>query len=391
MDIFKYTHLRQTGLYKGNPETLVSGFLSKQMPSLFQEKEYPLGSINKVFSAQWLTDRQVVMGTKCNKILVQDLISNKIDRIPSLKSSEESTPAECPCGIHSIAINPSKTLLATGGENTNDLAVYRLPTFDPVYLGECGHDDWIFDIEWLDDQFLVTGSRDSRIALWWVKEEETDMDSSVSGFKSLQVPEYAIKNPVCTQSCRKAEKVRALAYNSNTLDIGALSLNGYLHLWDVITFQQKSCRKLSHERENVCMCFCPKRNLFAVGSQSFVTLIDPKTLKNSMQIMSKQRRCGIRSVSFNDNTLTIGTGAGAVLFYDIRARKYLECNCGHACMLNAGKGWLRHDDAYVSFFMDQEYPNAIYTHCYDESGTKLFTAGGPLPAGLWGNYAGLWQ
>ena len=41
--------------------------------------------------------------------------------------------------------------------------------------------------------------------------------------------------------------------------------------------------------------------------------------------------------------------------------------------------------------MDMEYPNAIYTHCYDPSGTKLFTAGGPLPAGLWGNYAALWQ
>jgi hypothetical protein len=38
--------------------------------------------------------------------------------------------------------------------------------------------------------------------------------------------------------------------------------------------------------------------------------------------------------------VTIGTGAGAVLFYDLTAGKYLECSCGHACMLNAGKGWL---------------------------------------------------
>lgn len=40
--------------------------------------------------------------------------------------------------------------------------------------------------------------------------------------------------------------------------------------------------------------------------------------------------------------------------------------------------------------MEHLYPNAIYTHQYDHTGTRLFTAGGPLPAGLWGNYAGLW-
>jgi DDB1- and CUL4-associated factor 12 len=38
-----------------------------------------------------------------------------------------------------------------------------------------------------------------------------------------------------------------------------------------------------------------------------------------------------------------------------------------------------------------KYVPAIYTHCYDDSGTRIFTAGGPLPAPLVGNYAGLWQ
>ena len=53
-----------------------------------------------------------------------------------------------------------------------------------------------------------------------------------------------------------------------------------------------------------------------------------------------------------------------------------------------------HDENYMGFFMhqyNQEFPNAIYTHQYDDSGTRLFVAGGPLPAGLWGNYAGLWS
>ena len=70
------------------------------------------------------------------QLTVLDVQSGLTDHIPSLKSSDNSTPAACPCGIHSIAINPSKTMLATGAENTNDLAVYKLPTFDPVCVGE---------------------------------------------------------------------------------------------------------------------------------------------------------------------------------------------------------------------------------------------------------------
>ena len=67
-EIFRYTHDRQVGQFKGNPKPLVSGYISKQIPNLFSEREYQLGSINKVFASQWLSDRQVVYGTKCNKV-----------------------------------------------------------------------------------------------------------------------------------------------------------------------------------------------------------------------------------------------------------------------------------------------------------------------------------
>jgi len=49
---------------------------------------------------------------------------------------------------------------------------------------------------------------------------------------------------------------------------------------------------------------------------------------------------GIRSVSFNHNVITIGTGVGNVLFYDMNAGKYRECKCGHTCVLRAGSGYL---------------------------------------------------
>ena len=70
------------------------------------------------------------------QLMVIDVGTNDLVNIPTIKSSKDSKPADCPCGIHSIAINPSRTMLATGGQNTNDLAIYDLPTFEPLCVGE---------------------------------------------------------------------------------------------------------------------------------------------------------------------------------------------------------------------------------------------------------------
>jgi len=33
------------------------------------------------------------------------------------------------------------------------------------------HEDYIFDLTWIDDQFLVSGSRDGTMALWKIGDE----------------------------------------------------------------------------------------------------------------------------------------------------------------------------------------------------------------------------
>jgi len=55
---------------------------------------------------------------------------------------------------------------------------------------------------------------------------------------------------------------------------------------------------------------------------------------------------GIRSASFQGNVLTIGTGVGILMFYDLRAGKYLESsiNSSRTVHLKASKGWV------VSFY-----------------------------------------
>lgn len=83
----------------------------------------------------------------------------------------------------------------------------------------------------------------------------------------------------------------------------------------------------------------------------------------------------MRSLSFYQNIITVGTGQGSLLFYDIRAQKFLEERAsaspdsslgptGRKLKLTSGRGWLNHDDLWVNYFgvMDK-FPNALYTHC----------------------------
>ena len=60
------------------------------------------------------------------------------------------------------------------------------------------------------------------------------------------------------------------------------------------------------------------------------------------KIPSRNNGCGIRSVTFKGNILTIGTGIGLLLFWDLRAGKFLEStmNSNRAVALKASKGWV---------------------------------------------------
>ncbi|KAK2162539.1 hypothetical protein NP493_1516g00016 [Ridgeia piscesae] len=60
----------------------------------------------------------------------------------------------------------------------------------------------------------------------------------------------------------------------------------------------------------------------------------------SVEVTDHHTVVRIRSINFNHDMLTIGTGAATIYFYDMIAGKYLELNCGHLCSLTVGKGWL---------------------------------------------------
>ncbi|XP_049727376.1 DDB1- and CUL4-associated factor 12-like protein 2 [Elephas maximus indicus] len=413
--LLRYLQSREVGARDGTGardfEAELRAYAVHKLPTLLTEHELALGTLNKVFASQWLNARQVVCGTKCNTLFVVDVHSNHITHIPLLGDGAPVLARNQPsCGIHAIELNPSKTLLATGGENPNSLAIYQLPTLDPMCLGDRhGHNDWIFGIAWMSDTVVVSGSRDGTVALWRV---DPDMcHRSIGWHNDVAFPMYAHISPTETEIIPRANtsstnrKVRALAFSDKNQELGAVSVDGYFHLWKV---ESTLCRlvsfRLPYSRENVCLTYCDELSLYAVGSQSHVSFVDPRQRQQNLRpLCSREGGTGVRSLSFYQHIITVGTGHGSLLFYDVRAQKFLEERASanpnpspgtkaKKLKLTCGRGWLNHDERWANHFGDtEEFPNALYTHCYNWPEMKLFTAGGPLPSGLYGNYAGLWS
>lgn len=97
------------------------------------------------------------------------------------------------------------------------------------FLFQNAHKDWVFDFCWLDDEFLVSGSRDSKMALWRVVDDD---------IQAPDTPKYSHINPVSVKLCKGGHKIRALAFNPDYQEIAALSLNGFIHIWNAETFRQ---------------------------------------------------------------------------------------------------------------------------------------------------------
>lgn len=96
--------------------------------------------------------------------------------------------------------------------------------------------------------------------------------------------------------------------------------------------------------ENVCVeVDSDGTHLYAAGSRSHIVLIDSRepSPKIARSVKSLDNDCGVRSLAFNQQLLSIGTGAGHLYFYDMRKNTFLLDNTGlQPCSLTASEGWL---------------------------------------------------
>ncbi|XP_003461423.1 DDB1- and CUL4-associated factor 12-like protein 2 [Cavia porcellus] len=415
--VVHYLQRRAVGA-RGRPslqgiQSQLHSYATSRLPELLTERRLHLGTVDKVFSSQWLNDHQVVCGTKCNTLFVVDVYSDHVTPIPLLQGRRNTRLRVQPAsGIRAIELNPSKTLLATGGENSNSLAVYQLPMLDPLCVGNHrGHRDYITSIAWISDAVVVSGSWDGTLAVWEVDPDK--FSGCTAGNSEQNLPVYAHIRPRDTgvlprlSSDTGSCKVQAFAFNRNRQELAAVSLDGYFHLWKAQSaLTRLQSFRLPVAQENTCLSYIEECSLYAVGFQSHVSLLDLRQGHFNAGVRPLYYvQCGIDvcSMSVHQDIITVGTGHGCLLFFDIRARKFLEEKSltnpdsspeptGRKLTLYCDKGWVNEDDLWINDFHDiDDIPCGIYTHCYNWPEMKLFTGGGPLLAQVHGNYAGLWS
>ena len=98
-----------------------------------------------------------------------------------------------------------------------------------------------------------------------------------------------------------------------------------------------------HPSETVCLTANADTNLYAVGSQSHISVVDPRRPGVVHVADSCDEGWGVRALDFKSHIITTGGGHGRVGFYDMRAHRFLdgfENGTTKRQFLEIGQGWM---------------------------------------------------
>ncbi|ELR23997.1 WD repeatcontaining protein 40A, putative, partial [Acanthamoeba castellanii str. Neff] len=114
----------------------------------------------------------------------------------------------------------------------------------------------------------------------------------------------------------------------------------------------------------------------------WITLIDRRSGVVINQIRSVDQEWGVRSLNF------LGQKTISIAFYDMCADKYRPIDKhSQQPYLTLGDGWIAKDEMYRNYLAqnhNQPVPNAVYTHCYDPTFTRLFVGAHLRGPSSWG-------
>ncbi|KNC97543.1 uncharacterized protein SPPG_07019 [Spizellomyces punctatus DAOM BR117] len=435
--------------HRNSLEADMARYVSRKLAgSLTDEHEFDTAGLDKVFAATWLSDDHVVMGTKCNALVVLNVGNGKRVQIPLVEAhvpgwgSEQAVGEkglmqrqvlpDLGTGIRCMAVNPSRTLIAVGvGRPLGSIEIFKLPSFEPLAVLQ-GHTDMVFSVAWMSDNVLVSGARDMTVKKWMIcSESGTEFLSPLNG------PRISLLSATVS-ACEHRGKVRDMLYNTAKSNIATLSTDGFVKIWDANKFKPSTNVPLRYTEETCCLAFDDSEHIYAIGSANHVSLVDPRAGQVVHTFESCDDGWGVRSLAFDNAVLAVGGGKGRVSFYDMRGGKYLAWPSSHrsqsalstpsspsplsrsassplspgyarrsrirrgstailagipsdmTAWLQTGEGWLLRDAMYEAHFQGADVRNAIYTLKYNPSRSGLFAAGGPLQLNLKGSFAGMW-
>lgn len=283
---------------------------------------------------------------------------------------------------------------------------------------------------WLDDERLMTGSRDGSIAVWDMSTEQPQQNyacpenrTTVRFSNAPVVRRWRHQPPSLGLCSTEGGKVRSSQLDAGRRELATLGADGMLKLWDLTSLDVQRVVPLVNAQSAVALAFTPERQLYAVGSLLHTDFYDVRLPKpHCMSAESLDGDWGVRSLAFgSSNTVAVGGGLGRISFFDLRRGDYLQVdkadivphrplplkprkvprfgmfpedeeNEGDTvrCEIRTGRGWFRMDDVMMKQLSLRDVRHAAYTLAYDPSGTRLFAGGGPLELGLMGAYASVW-
>ncbi|GBF97555.1 hypothetical protein Rsub_10156 [Raphidocelis subcapitata] len=352
-------------------------------------------TVDKAFCASWVGPDSVLVGTKCNSLLLLDVITGSHRRValppkPAVRLGPElNYNPDGHCGMHAMDVSPGGRYVVTGGRAAEDCVVLRREGLEPVQTFS-GHADWVFGLTWVTDAHFASCSRDGTVKLWRVSEPEG------GGY----IPEPAAAAISVLQNKRTPVKQRDVRCWVPEGRIISLGVDGTVATWDTALRQ---CRKVVLEGARELICLAANEHLVAAGSRTHAHLLDMRQRCTNVGLLPVTDN-GVRSLQLRGHLLSVGTGDANVVFFDLR---YLRRAKGpRLCDLAVG------DDPFDAIRGHQplelghlEMPTSannvqdqwgwvirdtVYTHAWDPSGTRLFMGGGPLAVGLSGCSLSAW-